>query len=185
MFVFSKIHTIKKKNIKKRGWKLWKLPTFQLQNPQKSSKSSSQPNVIQARTTRPAEITSPEPSAAPPLPAEPEAREQETDRVRKSKRQKIPGVWKKRTFFGDFFDFWSFWGCNFSMFFQTSDCIWLWLYLVVFVSTVGGLIMFCALLQPYAPDVTSFIACHLATFVAWLKTCSYQRSFWMKENRGE
>ena len=45
--------------------------------------------LLEARTTRPAEITSPEPSAAPPLPAEPE---------------------------------------------------------------------------PYAPDVTSFIACHLATF---------------------
>lgn len=147
--VFSRNHTIKKKKRQKKGVESG-FP--QLFNP-KNHKS--QPNVIQARTTRPAEITSPEPSAAPPLPAEPEAGIERKQTGFKIQNAENSGVWKKqkKKLFGEILVVLEFLRMVcFSTFFQTSDCVWLWLYLVVFVSTVGGLTMFlCSFNRPTPP----------------------------------
>lgn len=180
-FFFKKSHN-KKKRSKKGRWKLWKLPTFPTLKTHKDPQKSTQRHPGEdhapgrdhiARTL--GRSTAPSGTRGGDW--------AETDRVQNSKRRKFRSL--EKNIFLDDFCFGVFEDVCFSMFFPSLvvfgyGCIW-----VVFVSTVGGLIMFCALLQPYAPDVTSFIACHLATFVAWLKTCSYQRSFWMKENRGE
>ena len=179
--VFSRIHTIKKKRSKKKGWKLWK-PNFSNhknhKNPQNLIKSTQRPK---ARTTRPAEITSPEPSAAPPLPAEPEAI---------SETQTNSGVWMpKRTFFGDVFLILEFLRILLFPCFSFSDCIWLWLYLVVFVSTVGGFTMFlCSFNRPTPPTwPPSSLAIWPPSSLGWKPAVIIDPFGWMRTevNNGE
>lgn len=181
--VFSRNHTIKKKKTSKKGGGKWISPTFQPKKPQKSTQrhpgedhAPGRDHIARTlgRSTAPSGTRGGDWA--------------ETDRVQNSKRRKFRSLEKakKKTFWGDSCCFGVF---EDGLFFHVFPNLWLCLVMVVFGCFRFNCWwfdhVFVQFQQAYAPDVTSFIACHLATFVAWLKTCSYQRSFWMKENRGE